>query len=88
MHGGVVQKIERRVRDWIVVTSLGSIKTTTKRHVKNGGRSAERTRSMNLVAPTAAGLSRDCVGYGDTLLNPLSEDMKAGVRAQHHSTFL
>ena len=30
---------------------------------------------MNPVAPTAAGYA----GYGDNLLNPLSEDMKAGV---------
>ena len=45
MHGGAFQKIERRGRDWIVVTSLGIIKTTAKRHVKNGGRSAERTLS-------------------------------------------
>lgn len=30
---------------------------------------------MNPVAPTAAGYA----GYGDNLLNPFSEDMKAGV---------
>ena len=33
---------------------------------------------MNPVAPTAAGYA-GYAGYADTLLNPLSEDMKAGV---------